>query len=345
MLKSKKMGIKGLNKLLEDVCGDFTKEVPMSSFAYQRIAVDASLYLFKFHIIFKDKVIDAYIDLIVRLREKKIHPVFVFDGVSPPEKQEEKKNREADRVKNEERIKALETDLALYEKDQTLTDLLAETYKKTVGKTAGQTAGQAGDPPFDFYAMWDYVDKLRSRIVNITTADYDLMKETLDILGVPWIQAPMEAEILCVQLCKQNLVAAVMSSDTDILAAHCPVVIRDINNKKFVCVYISDILETLEFTPEEFTDLCIMCGTDFNKNIPKIGPKNSLKLLRQYRKIENIPRDTSILNYERVRELFKHEEWPSSVPFCKPIKYTQLESWLETKNASTDLDNIRSRIG
>lgn len=333
------MGIKGLNKLLTDVCQDVFRHEDMDIFSYQKVAVDASLYLCKYKITFGDRVVDAYIDLLVRLRGKKIHPVFVFDGISPPEKAAEKQKREDDRVKQAERITALETDMKEYLETDRPSQALLNQYKKI------KNPHSIVEIDFDYDEVLAYIEKLKGRIFKIGSEDFAILKNTLDAFNVPWITAPGEAEVLCAQLCKQGLVKAVMSSDTDILAAHCPIMIKEISKEKqFICVCFEDVLKGLKLGPEEFTDLCILCGTDFNKNIPKIGPKNAYKLILKHRRLENIPNDTSILNFERVRQLFTHDEWEDLVPFTKPIKYEELENWLATHNTKMQIDAIRDIV-
>lgn len=336
------MGIRDLSKLLRERCGDsYKRDVPMKEFAYKRIAVDAAIYVFKYKIVFRDRVVDAYVDLVSRLRGNKIHPVFVFDGKSPPEKADEQKKREEERVVQENRIRAIETDLTEYAENGTLSTMLEETYSKYVDTSI------LVNTDFDYDQMVEYVDKLKARVFRVGASDYALLKETLDVMGVPWLQAPNEAEMLCAQLCKQGLVAGVMSADSDLLAAHCPVVIREVNrNDTMTCIYFADVLDKLNFTPEQFTDLCIMCGTDFNKNIPRVGYKTAMNLIARHGRIENVPvGGKEILNHERVRELFRHDEWTGKVPFCRPIRYDVLEEWLRDKRSFVDVDKMRQTIG
>ena len=55
-----------------------------------------------------------------------------------------------------------------------------------------------------------------------------------------------------------------------------------------------------------------MCGTDYNLNIPKIGPESAYKLLTEHKSLENIEKNTKyntdILNYRRGRELFSNDK-------------------------------------
>lgn len=334
------MGIKNLNKLLMDKCPSVFRNEDARTFSFQKIAIDASVYICKYKFVFGDEIANAFIELIVKLREKNIHPFFVFDGKSPPEKDAEKQKREDDRVKLEKRIEALDRDLENYRVNaEKPTQLLLDAYKKI------KNPQSIIEVDFDYDETIAYVDKLKSKTCSVNSEDYELLKSTLDAFNIPWVTAEGEAEILCSQLCKQGLVKAVLSYDTDVLAAGCPIMIKEfLKDNRFACVYLEDILSSLNLTSTEFTDLCIMCGTDFNKNIPNIGPKNALKLIKKYRRIEDIPLDTSILNAKRVRELYLHEEWTKNVPFAKPINYERLEKWLSARDAKTRIEDIKKRV-
>lgn len=323
---------------LRDFCPHVVRHEDMSTFAFEKIAVDASLYVWKYKMIFTDKIVDAFVELVVQLREEKIHPIFIFDGHSPPEKVAEQQKRKDARLRQENNIKLLEGDMKNYS-ETNISPLLLSTYKRIRSDYA------IGDVDFDYDEMANYIHKLKSRVVRVKKEDYDLLKETLDAFNIPWLTASGEAEITCAQLCNQGLVKAVLSSDTDVLAAGCQIMIKDISKKKqFVCLYLNDVLRELNLTTEEFTDLCIMCGTDFNNNVPKIGPKNAYKYISKYKKLEYVPLDTSVLNFKRVRELFSCDELTCKVPFVTPINYVELEKWLSRHNTRFQVDDIKRRV-
>ncbi|CCV02535.1 hypothetical protein IIV31_163R [Armadillidium vulgare iridescent virus] len=121
----------------------------------------------------------------------------------------------------------------------------------------------------------------------------------------------MEAEALCAFLEKEGTVAAVVSNDSDVLAYGCKKLIVDFNfknekNEDMVTLIDNEILKaSMGFDQHKFLDFCIMCGTDYNKNIFRVGPVSALKLITVNERIENIQNlDTSILNFKRVRDLF-----------------------------------------
>jgi 5'-3' exonuclease len=73
-------------------------------------------------------------------------------------------------------------------------------------------------------------------------------------------------------------------------------------------------------TPEQITDLAILCGCDYNIKIEKIGFENAFKLIKNFGSIEKILENEEVLNsfnitnekiknlnYIRSRELFNVE--------------------------------------
>ena len=89
-----------------------------------------------------------------------------------------------------------------------------------------------------------------------------------------------------------------------------------------------------------------MCGTDYNDNIPKIGPKNAFKLINEFKSIEKIKEvkdyDISILNHVRVRELFSFSEnlnW--DIPYCESPNWTDVQEFLFKNNCNVNLEYIR----
>jgi flap endonuclease-1 len=53
-------------------------------------------------------------------------------------------------------------------------------------------------------------------------------------------------------------------------------------------VHHSKILGGLEFTEDQFIDLCILLGCDYCDSIAGIGPKTAIKLVAEYKCIEKV---------------------------------------------------------
>ena len=100
-------------------------------------------------------------------------------------------------------------------------------------------------------------------------------------------------------------------------------------------------------TYQQFRDLCIMCGTDYNKNIFRVGPEKAYDCLIQYGSIEGIKEnhsevDISILKHIRVRELFSFtDECNIEVKYCKEPNYEKLEEFVFKNNCRVKMERLR----
>ena len=99
-----KMGIKNLFKFLRTNCPEIFEEIHLSEYSFKKIAIDVSLYLCKFKIIFQERWLHAFINLVSCLRRNDVHCVFIYDSGAPPEKEQERKERAEQRAKSEKRV-------------------------------------------------------------------------------------------------------------------------------------------------------------------------------------------------------------------------------------------------
>ncbi|XP_048849473.1 probable flap endonuclease 1 homolog isoform X1 [Brienomyrus brachyistius] len=148
-------------------------------------------------------------------------------------------------------------------------------------------------------------------------------KRILELLGVPYIQAPGDGEAFCAQLVKQGKVDAVASEDMDTMPFGSELLIRQFDAKKdsdVVEYCLSKLLDVLQLTHKEFVDLCILLGCDYCEKIQGLGPKRALKLIQQHKTIEevvlHINRQTHPVpvrwTYKEARRLFLE------TPGCNP---------------------------
>ena len=159
--------------------------------------------------------------------------------------------------------------------------------------------------------------KKKCQNVRITKKDICFLKELLTIYSIPFHVAKHEAEALCSSLCIIGKVDAVLSEDTDILAYGTPVFLYKLNTLRETCqiLELNKLLKALSMTKEQFRDFCIMCGTDYNTNVSKVGPVNSFKLLTEHKNIETVidvlngkKKDTSVLKHELCKTIFGNNQ-------------------------------------
>lgn len=80
--------------------------------------------------------------------------------------------------------------------------------------------------------------KYSSRAVRVDKKIYDQAKKLMDFMGIHYIQAEGEAEVLCVALCNSGLCDAVGSSDLDCVAHGAKLLVRNLATDK-PCIEIN----------------------------------------------------------------------------------------------------------
>lgn len=328
------MGIVNLRQFLKKKCRAFEKIVPLTFFSNKTISIDANMYMCVYKAICNNEkqFKEAFINLFLSLVEAKINVIIVFDGKAPVEKNQEKQRRITKKETSETRITESVIAIEEYEKSGTISPLLAQIHKRVVSNAMVETI-----EPQDLEKIKQHVEKQRKHIFRITSEDFQIVKHLANIFGFAVISAPGEAEILCAHLIKNNLADAVLTKDTDVLACCVPIMITEINvlAKKATIITIDYILSSLELSENQMLDFCILCGTDYNSNINKIGPVNALKLIQKHKNLETIEStetklDTSVLNYPVTRKLFTEVDIQAvSIPDIGHVDYEKLNEYMD----------------
>lgn len=143
--------------------------------------------------------------------------------------------------------------------------------------------------------------KKAQQVSRITDEILQQSKRLLDLLGVPWVQAPSEGEAQASYMARKGDVYAVASQDADSLLFGAPILVRNLtisgrrklpNKQVYIkiepeLVKLEETLKNLGVTREQLVDMAILIGTDFNEGIEGIGPKKSYDLIRRYGNIED----------------------------------------------------------
>ncbi|CEF66403.1 Flap endonuclease 1 [Strongyloides ratti] len=121
------------------------------------------------------------------------------------------------------------------------------------------------------------IEKFERRLVRVTKEQNDDCKRLLSLMGVPYVDAPCEAEAQCAELCKKGKVFATATEDMDALTFGSNILLRHLLAP-----------EKMGFTMEQFIDYCIILGCDYTPSIHGIGPKKAYDLLKIHKNIETI---------------------------------------------------------
>jgi flap endonuclease-1 len=281
------MGIRNLKQIFNNFSERCITKKNISDYKYKKIAIDTSIFIYKF-LYHSDDILRGLIPMLNLLLKNKITPFFVFDGKPPEEKSEVLKERKEQKQKLKEKIDELKKQI---EEAETPEDKKLIEIEKT---------------------------KCEKQLIYVNDGHIELFKRCLDGFGIPYCVANGEAEVMCAELYKLKLVSAVLSNDSDCLPNGCNILLRNYNPMNgFLEEYVLDYaLEDLNITMDQFIDICILMGCDYCEKIKYMGPVYAVAYIKKHKNLENIiefiennktkfiiPED---FNYKKARDLFQN---------------------------------------
>lgn len=135
--------------------------------------------------------------------------------------------------------------------------------------------------------------KQERRLVKVTKQHNDEAKHLLTLMGIPYVEAPSEAEAQCAELAKAGKVYAAASEDMDTLCYRTPCLLRHLTFSEAKKEPIQEldtekILQSLDLSIEQFIDLGILLGCDYIESIKGVGPVTALKLIKEHGSLDAI---------------------------------------------------------
>ena len=224
------MGIKGLSTYLKHNVTRSAREVALSDLSGLRVAVDASIYMYRGK--GQEELVGSIYAMASTLRFHGVELTFVFDGVPPDEKKRTLAGRRARKGAAREELARIESDVS------------------------------AARPP----AIAARISRLRRDCATVTDDDVKSVKSLLTQMGVKHVDATGEAELLCAQLERAGAVDACMSDDTDVFAYGCERVIRYVSvmGRSAVLYETRGVIAEMGVNPSDFRDVCAAAGTDYS---------------------------------------------------------------------------------
>ena len=214
---------------------------------------------------------------IPNLIERNIKLVFVFDGKPPSLKIHEKEQRE---------------------------------HRKQLAEEKLEKAREEGDE--------ESMLKYSKQSMRLSFKMSDEAKELIRAFGLPVIQSPSEAEAQCSFMAEKGDAYAVASTDFDSLLYSAPRLVKNITisqRRKVRNTYVKispelielkEVLKELDINQDQLIVLAIIIGTDYNDKIPRIGPKNALKLVRQNKNFDSLFKELKPdFDWKKIYAVFK----------------------------------------
>ena len=287
------MGILGLAKLIADVAPSAIKERELKHYFGRKVAIDASMCLYQFLIAVRSEGAQ----LTTADGETTSHLMGTFYRT----------------------IRLVEQGIKpVYVFDGKPPNLKGgELAKRAERRDEAQKLLQAAEEAGNVEDM----EKFNRRLVKVTKEHAEDAKQLLKLMGIPYVDAPCEAEAQCAALVKAGKVFATATEDMDALTFGCNILLRRLTFSEARKMPVQEfhfdkVLEDLELSHNEFIDLCIMLGCDYTNSIKGVGPKRAIELIKAHRSLETIidkldtkkfpvPEDW---NFKQARLLFQEPE-------------------------------------
>lgn len=290
------MGIKNLLKFLSNYQG-ILKEIDDNNFKKQKVAIDISIILYKVIIAIRNTGAD--------LTNKKGEIVSHILGLFNKTIYLLKKNI-----------------IPIYVFDGKAPDLKSKVIqeRKEIKKKAWEK----------LETITNEKEKIKyfKRTVSISWKQLEECKELLELMGIPYIEAPEEADAQCAWLVKNGFASGVLTEDMDILTFGSNRIYRNLGSfkKKTLEINLEDILDKINLNYEQFIELCILFGCDYCDRIKDINPEELYNTFIKFKNIEetfkffknknyNVP---EINNIDVIKDYFKNP------PVLDNIKSVQL---------------------
>ena len=232
------MGIKHLNKFLKDSCPKSISYLSLSELTGKKIAIDISIYMYKFAA--EGCLIENMYLMLTVFRHYNITPIFIFDGRPPEEKKALLQKRKDDKKEAYAEYSRLKQQM---QENLTMDD-------------------------DDKQDIMNNMDVLKRQFITINKRQVDSIKDLIRCYGATYYDAPGEADELCAMLVIKKKVWACMSEDMDMFVYGCTRVLRyfSLINYSVICYDTKSILEELNMSQNEFRQICVLSGTDYNYN-------------------------------------------------------------------------------
>ena len=128
------------------------------------------------------------------------------------------------------------------------------------------------------------IKKVKRQTKTVNDSVVDETKEMLRLFGIPFVVSPMEAEAQCAILEQLDLVAGIITDDSDVWLFGARTVYKNFyNQSKFVMKYTaSEIESNLKLSRENLICLAMLTGSDYSDGIKGIGPVTATEIISEF---------------------------------------------------------------
>ncbi|KAA0156780.1 hypothetical protein FNF29_00891 [Cafeteria roenbergensis] len=133
--------------------------------------------------------------------------------------------------------------------------------------------GDAGGDDDDVFGFEGVTETMRAEVM-----------EVLDLWGIPYIVAPMEAEAQCAELERMGLVSGVVTDDSDAFLFGARRVYKNIfESAKYVEAYrMEDVEREVGLDRDDLVRAALLLGSDYTDGVRGVGIVNTVEILRAF---------------------------------------------------------------
>ncbi|MFW5918040.1 MAG: flap endonuclease-1 [Haloferacaceae archaeon] len=149
--------------------------------------------------------------------------------------------------------------------------------------------------------------RLEARTQRLTDLIQRTTRELLEILDVPYVEAPAEGEAQAAHMAATGDADYAGSEDYDALLFGAPLTLRQLTSAGDPeLMDLEATLAELSFTRQQLIDAAMLRGTDFNAGVAGIGPKTAVAEIREHGDLFGVldARGETIPEAERIRQLY-----------------------------------------
>lgn len=149
--------------------------------------------------------------------------------------------------------------------------------------------------------------KYLKRTTHLTKKQIIESKQLLDLMGIQYLQADGEADVLCAKLSENNIVDYVFTEDMDILTFGANRIIKNLFGKgKIEVIEQIKILKNFDLTYKQFIIFCIILGCDYHNIIFKMPLEEALTISRKYKLFDDITYSYKKLNKSLIESIYNY---------------------------------------
>lgn len=348
------MGIKNLHTFLRKMDKSLYDTIDLKTLSGKTLAVDTSIFMCKYKSMLGKRWLNGFWNLALCMRNNNVNLIFIYDSKAPPEKDAERLLRQEQREKQRNKVNNIMDEWMCVEKKLMITneELDRKDFLEKIKDYEFLYKFLLRNDFNNRYEIINLLHKVEKTLITINIEDFDLSKKLLTTMGYKCENAYGEAEATCAFLNRIGTVDGVLTEDTDVLAYRTPIMFHNLSIKDntVMQINIKDILEKLDLKENEFLDFCILCGTDYNRNLNMIGPQKSFQLIKKYGTIDKFNIEDKLinskakielreLNYIKIQKLFNPDYNYVADDTCKEIDMKELKNFCFYNNLNFELLN------